>query len=97
MSIRKDNRRISIVLNGETHLALGRLAQVRGMSLASVAREALEEAEPLFSEVADALELAQQSPKRAVGMMLRRLDAEVAQVQQQVLPLRRKPGRKRRG
>lgn len=97
MSIGKGNRRIGVILDGPTHEALGRIAQARGMPLASVAREALQEAEPLFREVAEALELAQKSPKRAASMMVRVFDARVAETQQQLLPLRRKPGRKRRG
>lgn len=97
MSIGKGNRRIAIVLNGATHQTLERVAALRGMPLASVVREALEEGEPVFREVAEALELARQSPQRAVAMMVKRFDAHLGEVQQELLPLRRKPGRKRRG
>lgn len=97
MSIGKGNRRIAIVLDGETHRALERVAAARGTSLASVAREALEEAEPVFRTVADALELAKESPRRAASMMVKRFDAQLIEAQQELLPLRRKPGRKRRG
>lgn len=97
MAIAPGTRRIAVVLDPEVDRALTRVAKLQGRAVASVVREVLREAAPVFESMADALELARTSPARAVQRMVRTFDQAQAEAQQAVFPLRRKRGRPKKG
>ena len=90
-------RRISIILDPGVDEALRRISVFQKRPVATLVRELLESAEPALIATADALDLVKKSPERAVKNMIEHFDHSLAEAQQEVFPLRRKPGRKPKG
>lgn len=97
MAVANGLRRISVILDADVDASLSRVSKLRGVPVATLVREVLSEAEPAFKMTADALEVVQSNPQRAVKQMIRFFDDQVAEAHQEVFPLRRKRGRPRKG
>lgn len=92
-----EGRRIAVILDPDVDAALSAIAVGLRKPVASLVRSYLRDALPAFQVMAQALSVVAEGPERAVQMMVDHADQAVADVQQLVLPMRRKRGRKPKG
>lgn len=90
-------RRLSVTIDPDIDGALQTIATYTKQPVATVLRGLLREALPGLEAMAEALELVEKSPKRAALMMVGEADRQMGELQQALLPLRQKRGRKPKG
>jgi predicted DNA-binding protein len=93
MPIARQNRRISIVLYPEVDAALSAISEFTGTPIAAIIRGMLVEAVPELQGTVKALRMVKDSPKKAAAAFVATVDKQIGELQQTVLPLRRKAGR----
>lgn len=90
-------RRLSVTMDPEVDRCLQTIARHTGQPIATILRGLLQEALPGLVAMAEALDMVQESPKRAAQMMVNEADKQMVSLRQQLLPLRPKRGRKPKG
>jgi hypothetical protein len=90
--------RVQVPMSEETRLQLQALADAQGCSLAAVCRDMLIEVAPMAEQIAKSLQIAKQSPAKALREISASLDAQMALANQFRLHLetKRKPRKYRK-
>jgi hypothetical protein len=69
------------------------MAHFTGKPLATIVRGMLLEALPEIAAGAEAMRTAKESPRKAAAAFVATIDRQIGELQQELLPLRRKAGR----
>lgn len=90
--------RVQVPMSEETRLQLQALADAQGCSLAAVCRDMLVEVAPMAAQIAKSLQIAKQSPAKALEQISASLEAQLAMADQMRLEIdaKRKPRRYRK-